>query len=92
MITFIRKDAALAYPACPSENCNKKVTDEGANRFHCEKCGKTYPSCQWRYTLSVQVSDHTGSIWATVFNPEGEELFGEKAENMVKWRNEVRRP
>jgi replication factor A1 len=86
MITFLKSDGVLAYPACPTEGCNKKVTEEGTGQWHCEKCQKTYPACVWRYSLQVQVSDHTGSAWVTMFNNEAEQVFGVRAEDLVTWR------
>ena len=41
------KPETLTYPACPSENCNKKVNDVSEG-WHCEKCDKTYPEPEHR--------------------------------------------
>lgn len=41
------KPENIAYPACPSQTCNKKVTEEG-NVWRCEKCEKTYPAPEYR--------------------------------------------
>ena len=42
------KHENIAYPACKSETCNKKVVDTG-NGFHCEKCDKTWDKPEYRY-------------------------------------------
>jgi len=87
-IVFIKKDN-FAYPACPSEGCNKKVIDEN-DGWRCEKCEKTYPSPDYRYILSIDVLDHTGNQWLTCFNEMGEKLIGYKAKELqeIKERDE----
>lgn len=75
-ITMIKRDdpSRMAYPACPNDDCKKKLTQltEG---WSCEKCGKTYPSPTYRYTLSCTLADHSGSTWATIFNNEALDLL-----------------
>lgn len=44
------KSEAIAYPACPTQSCNKKVTDIG-DGWRCEKCEKTYERPEYRYVL-----------------------------------------
>ena len=41
------KPENLMYPACPSENCNKKVVESGES-WRCEKCEKTYLEPEYR--------------------------------------------
>jgi len=89
-VTFIKSDSALVYAACPQEGCNKKVTEEGPHMFRCEKCGKVYDRCNFRYNLSVQISDFTSSMWVSMFNDEAEAIFGEKADQLIAWRQQVR--
>jgi replication factor A1 len=45
-IVSIKQDN-IAYPACKSENCNKKVTQVGSG-WQCEKCDKTWPEPEYR--------------------------------------------
>jgi len=45
-IVHIKTDN-LAYPGCPSDNCNKKVI-EGNEGWRCEKCDQSYVAPQWR--------------------------------------------
>jgi len=89
-VTFIKSDSALVYAACPQEGCNKKVTEEGPHMFRCEKCGKVYDRCNFRYNLSVQISDFTSSMWVSMFNDEAEAVFNEKADQLIAWRQQVR--
>lgn len=46
-ITHIKSDN-LSYPACPSKDCNKKVSMEDDNVWRCEKCETTYPAPEYR--------------------------------------------
>jgi replication factor A1 len=46
-VVYIKQEN-LFYTACPSDNCNKKVTLEGDNSWRCEKCDRTYPEPQRR--------------------------------------------
>jgi replication factor A1 len=46
------KPENLTYPACPSENCNKKVTDVAdGSSWRCEKCDKSYPAPEHRFVI-----------------------------------------
>ncbi|KAF8582281.1 replication factor-a protein [Ramaria rubella] len=51
LITHIKSEN-LSYPACPSEGCNKKVT-EVADGWKCEKCERTYESPEHRWVHHV---------------------------------------
>ncbi|KAI8825732.1 uncharacterized protein EV422DRAFT_513990 [Fimicolochytrium jonesii] len=76
------KNENISYPACPSENCNKKVTDIGSG-WRCEKCDQTWPAPSYRYIMSFTVSDHTGQIWLQGFNDIGEAMLGRTADEMA---------
>lgn len=39
---------------------------DGEDSWWCERCQQN-SSVEWRYILSAQVSDHTGSHWLTAF-------------------------
>jgi len=79
----------LAYPACPNETCNnKKVIEEGAGQWHCEKCEKSYPNCIYRYTLSYSIVDFTGQLWTRGFDNVGVTLLGQSADAVLAWKNE----
>lgn len=45
-VAFVKTDT-LSYPACSTDGCNKKVTDQG-DGWRCEKCDKTWPSPNYR--------------------------------------------
>jgi len=65
------------YLACPSAECNKKVTEAGAGgQWHCDKCNKTYPTCEPRYIFSCCVADGQGSQWLSCFDEAGAAILG----------------
>jgi replication factor A1 len=40
-VNYIKHDTEPYYTACPTPNCNKKVT-ENNGRYSCEKCNKVF--------------------------------------------------
>ena len=77
-IVHLKQDN-LYYPACPSENCNKKVNLEGNNLWRCEKCDRSFDAPEYRYIVSANVQDYTGQVWLSGFNDVGEQILGIKA-------------
>jgi len=73
----------LAYPACPTSGCNKKVVQDSEG-WRCEKCERTYPSPEYRYIMSMAVSDYTGQAWLQGFNDVGVAVFGMSADEVVQ--------
>ncbi|KAH9018107.1 replication factor-a protein [Lactarius pseudohatsudake] len=65
----------LVYPACPTSQCSKKMT-EIHDGWRCEKCGCSYEKPEYRYIVSMAVGDHTGQMWLSGFNDVGNTLFG----------------
>ncbi|KAI0146990.1 replication factor-A protein [Xylariaceae sp. FL1272] len=90
-IVYIKQDN-FAYPACSSENCNKKVIDQGDGTWRCEKCDIAHPKPQWRYIMSVNVNDHTGQMWLSCFDDVGQIVMGMSADELteIKENNEDR--
>ncbi|KAH6697614.1 replication factor-A protein [Plectosphaerella plurivora] len=66
-IVYIKQDT-FAYPACRSENCNKKVVDMQDGTWKCESCNVTHDRPQYRYVMSVNVCDHTSQLWLSCFD------------------------
>lgn len=81
-IIYIKQDS-FAYPACRSEGCNKKVVEENADDWRCEKCQKSWDRPNYRYIMSVNVSDHTGQIWLSCFDEAGQLIMGMSANDMM---------
>lgn len=73
----------FAYPACLSEGCQKKVTNV-EDGWRCEKCEKTHPKPEYRYVISIIVSDFTGQMSISCFNDQGVILMGMTADKLME--------
>ncbi|KAG8158463.1 hypothetical protein KVR01_011585 [Diaporthe batatas] len=73
-IVYIKQES-FCYPACRSENCNKKVVEEDGG-WRCEKCSVTHDRPEYRYIMSVNVNDHTGQLWLSCFDDTGRAIMG----------------
>lgn len=51
IITLIKTEN-ISYPACPTEGCNKKVT-EVVDGWKCEKCERTYERPEYRSVNAI---------------------------------------
>ncbi|KAI8048555.1 replication factor A 1 [Syncephalis plumigaleata] len=76
----------MYYPACPGENCNKKVSAENDGSWFCEKCQRSYGSPEYRYILGFNVSDISGQSWLQSFNEAGIQLLGRTADELEQLR------
>ncbi|KXX81806.1 Replication factor A protein 1 [Madurella mycetomatis] len=87
-IVHIRQET-FAYPACRTEQCNKKVTDMGDGTWRCEKCDLSHDRPQYRYVMSVNVNDHTGQLWLSCFDDTGRIIMGGKtADELMEMREQ----
>ncbi|CAN0355303.1 unnamed protein product [Pylaiella littoralis] len=79
-ISFIKLDADKDpwYTACPSEGCNKKVSETMEGGWMCEKCNQTHAECTRRFILNMTISDQTGKQWVTAFNDQAVPLLDNK--------------
>ncbi|KAI0885655.1 replication factor-a protein [Annulohypoxylon maeteangense] len=82
-IVYIKQDN-FAYPACSSEQCNKKVIDQGDGSWRCEKCNIVHPRPQYRYIMAVNVNDHTGQLWLSCFDDVGRVVMGMSADELME--------
>jgi replication factor A1 len=82
-VTYVRNTSMVAYPACSTPNCSKKVIEENPNEWWCEKCQKKNPAPLYRYILSINVADHTGSIWLSAFDDAGQVIVGMPANDLI---------
>jgi len=71
-----------AYPACPNQSCRKKVNNTGEG-WYCEKCEKTWEKPQYRYIISMAVSDFTGRAWLQGFHDVGLAVFNMSADELM---------
>ncbi|KAL0270274.1 UNVERIFIED_CONTAM: hypothetical protein PYX00_007739 [Menopon gallinae] len=74
------KSENCVYKACPQQECKKKMTDMGNGMYRCEKCARDFDNFSYRLLLNAQISDYTGSTWATVFHDEAQKLLGVDAQ------------
>ncbi|PCH06583.1 hypothetical protein PENOC_023620 [Penicillium occitanis (nom. inval.)] len=86
-IIYIKQDN-VSYPACPSQDCNKKVSELDPGQWRCEKCDKTYPKPEYRYIMLINVSDHTGQLWLNCFDEVGRLIMGITADELVNMEAE----
>lgn len=80
------KNNTIAYPACSTQGCSKKVIEDSPGAWWCEKCQKSYPEPLYRYVLSVNVADHTGAIWLSCFDDAGQAIVGISANEAMKMK------
>ncbi|KIL69845.1 hypothetical protein M378DRAFT_68419 [Amanita muscaria Koide BX008] len=73
----------LWYPACPTTNCNKKVTEINEN-WRCEKCDQSFANPEYRYIISLAAADWSGQAWLQGFNDVGLAVFGMSANDLVE--------
>ncbi|KAF2134639.1 replication protein-like protein A 70 kDa DNA-binding subunit [Dothidotthia symphoricarpi CBS 119687] len=78
------KNTTVAYPACSTQGCNKKVIEDNPGSWWCEKCQTSFPEPQYRYVLSVNVADHTGTLWLSCFDEAGQAIVGLSANEAMK--------
>jgi replication factor A1 len=78
------KNTTVAYPACSTQGCNKKVIEENPGSWWCEKCQASFPEPNYRYVLSVNVADHTGTLWLSCFDDTAQTIVGMSANEAMK--------
>lgn len=85
-IVYIKQES-LSYPACQNSDCNKKVVEIDPGQWRCERCDKTWDKPQYRYIMSLNVSDHTGQLWLNVFDNEGRMILGKSADEVQELKD-----
>lgn len=73
---------SMTYPACNNHNCKKKMTIEIDGFYKCPVCKISFPSCTYRYLLSFDFNDNTGTSTVNGFDEIGLGLFGMTANNL----------
>ncbi len=76
----------IIYPMCP--NCNKSITmsEEG---YICDICGEKIEQPNYLMIISLIIKDETGTIQATFFRKEAEELINTTTEEVVDIFNQT---
>lgn len=82
-VVYIKQDN-LCYPACLSEDCNKKVTELDPGQWRCERCDKTHPRAEYRYIMLINVSDHTGQLYLNCFDDVGRLMMDTSADQLME--------
>lgn len=81
-IMHIKSDN-MWYPACPTAQCNKKVTDNGGS-WRCEKCDQSFDKPEYRYIMTMAVADWSCQAWLHGFNDSGVAVFGMPADELYE--------
>ncbi|KAF9288089.1 Replication factor A protein 1 [Mortierella alpina] len=89
IVMMSKSDQTFMYPACPTPNCSKKVTED-SGQWRCEKCNQTHPEPEYRYVMGVNVSDHSGQNWLQAFNDAGVLIAGRPAQELALNPHEVK--
>ncbi|KAB8076327.1 hypothetical protein BDV29DRAFT_170346 [Aspergillus leporis] len=84
-VIYIKQDT-MCYPACLSENCNKKVAELDPGQWRCERCDKTHSRPEYRYIMLISVSDHTGQLYLSCFDEVGRSMMGTSADQLMEIR------
>ena len=71
----------ILYPMCP--NCNKRITQDERG-FVCEICGEKIESPNYLMIISTTIQDETGSIQATFFRKDAEEILQMDTDRVVE--------
>lgn len=85
-IVHIRRDKEICYQACPAQtklgrDCQKKLLKDNG-KFRCESCDETFGEFKWRMMMSVMITDHTDSLWVTLFQDSIEVMLQHDAQYM----------
>jgi len=80
-VSRIKNDDRIFYPACMSENCRRKVTEDSAG-FRCEHCGKQFLTYLPTYMITAKISDFTESIYVNFAREHGTALMGKSTHTL----------
>lgn len=78
----------LSYLACPNhvrgKQCKKILSENQGDEWYCGKCDKHFIECNYSYMARIQLQDHTGELWAIVFDEEATQLIGMPANELLE--------
>ncbi|KAF0988305.1 hypothetical protein HZS_5032 [Henneguya salminicola] len=81
MLEQLRADNII-YKACPTPNCNKKLSEEGSNSYRCEKCNRSFNTYSPRLLCNAKIVDATSIQWVTFFNETIEKITASNAKEI----------
>lgn len=87
-VLFVKHNTTVAYAACSTPGCNKKVIEDNPGSWWCEKCQTSFPEPTYRYVLQANVADYTGSLWLSCFDEAGQAIVGLSANEVMKIKND----
>jgi len=73
------KEDNLFYNSCV--DCNKKVIEEDGH-FRCERCNKTFDTCNIRYLTRMEVGDFSDTCWINAFDDQCKVIFEVEAKDI----------
>lgn len=85
-IKAMKSDRSMTYPACDERTgerqCGKKMQfDQTTQSYKCERHLDTPKSDpEFRYMCTLEIQDHTGTLYPSLIGDAGETLFGMPAE------------
>ena len=82
-IILFRKEGSNYYPGCPT--CQKKLQVQNGQLF-CEKCSSASEIANYRYIMSFNAADETGSQWLSSFDDVGQIVIGYTAGQLNEWK------
>ncbi|KZT02307.1 replication factor-a protein [Laetiporus sulphureus 93-53] len=85
-IMHIKSDN-IAYPACQSPGCSKKVV-QGHDGWRCEKCDKSWEKPSYRYIVAMAVADYSGQAWLQGFNEVGQTIVDMSADELTNIKDD----
>ncbi|XP_074038930.1 replication protein A 70 kDa DNA-binding subunit-like [Leptinotarsa decemlineata] len=80
-VLLIRSENAM-YKACPTSDCNKKITDLENGMYRCEKCNREFPNFKWHLLASMNVGDWSENQWVSMFSSEMDKVLGMTSEEV----------
>ncbi|KAF1810784.1 subunit of heterotrimeric replication factor [Eremomyces bilateralis CBS 781.70] len=80
-ISYVKREN-YCYAACKGDSCNRKVQEIEPGNWRCEWCEKSHDAPNYRYIISINVVDHTGSMWLTCFDEPGNVVMGMSANEL----------
>uniref|UniRef100_A0A914BYU2 Replication protein A subunit n=1 Tax=Acrobeloides nanus TaxID=290746 RepID=A0A914BYU2_9BILA len=87
IVTSIKGDTAI-YKACVTDNCRKKLVQMDNNQYRCEKCDVTTPNYKHAIILALELSDLSGSNWATMFEETATKILNRSAQELGRLQEE----
>uniref|UniRef100_A0A0K0EAJ6 Replication protein A subunit n=1 Tax=Strongyloides stercoralis TaxID=6248 RepID=A0A0K0EAJ6_STRER len=80
---ILRFKEDLVYASCIQPDCKKKVQPQDG-QYYCSKCDVTSETFKYCFMVNVEIYDHSGSHWATMFGDKAANLLGKTANEVAQ--------